>query len=58
MLVIETCVPENTLDELDVKQWLMKNLRRAKDRYVKNIEFKMDTKDVVMKKIINNNQKK
>lgn len=51
-LIIEASVPEDTLTKKEVQTWLFDAVKKAKDRYVSKVKFRIGAEDAIMKQFI------
>lgn len=51
-LIIEASVPEDTLTKEEVQTWLFDTVKKAKDRYVSKIKFRIGAEDIIMKQFV------
>ena len=51
-LIIEASVPEGTLSKEEVQTWLFDTVKKAKDRYVSKIKFRIGAEDTIMKQVV------
>lgn len=51
-LIIEASVPEDTLTKEEVQTWLFDTVKKAKDRYVSKIKFRIGAEDTIMKQVV------
>lgn len=51
-LIIEASIPENTLTKEEVQIWLFDTVKKAKDRYISKIKFRIGVEDIIMKKFV------
>lgn len=52
VLIIETSVPKDTLTKEEVQTWLFDTVKKAKDRYVSKIKFRIGAEDTIMKQVV------
>lgn len=51
-LIIEASVPEGTLSKEEVQTWLFDTVKKAKDRYVSKVKFRIGAEDTIMKQFV------
>lgn len=51
-LIIEASVPEDTLTKEEVQTWLFNTVKKAKDRYISKIKFRIGFEDIIMKQFV------
>lgn len=52
VLIIEASVPEDTLTKEEVQTWLFDTVKKAKDRYVSKVKFRIGAEDTIMKQFV------
>lgn len=51
-LIIEASVPEGTLTKEEVQTWLFDIVKKAKDRYISKVKFRIRAEDTIMKQFV------
>lgn len=51
-LIIEASVPEGTLTKEEVQTWLFDIVKKAKDRYISKVKFRIGAEDTIMKQFV------
>lgn len=51
-LIIEASVPEGTLTKKEVQTWLFDTVKKAKDRYISKVRFRIGAEDIIMKQFV------
>lgn len=51
-LIIEASVPEGTLTKKEVQTWLFDTVKKAKDRYISKVKFRIGAEDTIMKQFV------
>lgn len=51
-LIIEASVPEDTLTKEEVQTWLFDTVKKAKDRYISKVKFRIGAEDTIIKQFV------